>query len=262
MTTQAQGQLGAYHTHQNAQEDGRDIDRRALLTAATRLREALTDNALWSRMHERDFKAYAAGQKPRATLLACSDARVQTSAIDATPENDVFVVRDIGNQVATAAGSLAYGVHHLHTPLLLVLGHTGCGAVRAAMGDFAGEPEPIRRELATLDVPRATRPTIDDAAWADAVVANVHTQVAAAVAAWPDDVEEGRLTVVGAVYDFRNDLKKGPGRVVIVDVNGHGDEKKVAAFVRAIERGDAPKESVLDRLVVAGGASAAPAPSR
>jgi len=73
-----------------------------------------------------------AGQHPFATVLACSDSRVPPELLFDQGLGDVFVVRVAGNVVATdEAGSIEYGVDHLETPLLVVLGHTHCGAVTA-----------------------------------------------------------------------------------------------------------------------------------
>ena len=54
-----------------------------------------------------------------------------------SPDNDLFMVRNIGNQMATAEGSVEYGVRHLHTPLLLIIGHAACGAIKAASETIA-----------------------------------------------------------------------------------------------------------------------------
>ena len=51
---------------------------------------------------------------------------------------------------------------------------------------------------------------------------------------FPEEVEQGQVTVVGVVYDFRNDFKKGYGKVLIVNVNGNTETAKLAAFERAI----------------------------
>ncbi|MBI5626543.1 MAG: hypothetical protein HY935_04995, partial [Nitrosomonadales bacterium] len=64
------------------------------------------------------FQNLAKGQKPRATVVTCSDSRVHTNMLDKTPEGDLFMVRDIGNQLATAEGSVEYGVNHLASSLL------------------------------------------------------------------------------------------------------------------------------------------------
>lgn len=157
---------------------------------------------------------------------------MQTPAFDANAENDVFMVRNIGNQVTNAMGSVEYGVDHLKTPVVLVLGHTGCGAVKEAMGTEADLEQPIKEELRDLKVDKHEHP--DARMWADAVVENVHAQVAKVLAAFPDRVSRKELTVVGAIYDFRNDLHAGYGKVVVVDVNGVRDPAKLDAFEKAV----------------------------
>jgi len=202
------------------------------------VRDMLADNASYTRRHDPSFfKAFAASQSPRATVVTCSDSRVQSPAFDSAAENDAFFVRNIGNQVENNEGSVEYGVRHLKTPVLLVLGHTGCGAVKAAMGDYSGESEGIRKELDSLHVPKRKEGVRDDESgpWLDAVVDNVHDQVAAALRAFGEDVAKGKLTVVGAVYDLRNDMKQGFGKITIVDVNGFSDAAKIAAFEKGVQ---------------------------
>src|SRR3954470_2014408 len=74
------------------------------------------------------------GQRPYATILACSDSRVPPEWVfDAAP-GDLFVIRVAGNVFSPEiAGSLQYAGAHLRTPLFVVLGHEGCGAVAAAL---------------------------------------------------------------------------------------------------------------------------------
>jgi carbonic anhydrase len=75
----------------------------------------------------------ASGQSPKAIVLACSDSRVGPELIFDQSLGDVFVVRTAGNVAdAVALGSIEYAVIHLHSPLLVVLGHQKCGAVIAA----------------------------------------------------------------------------------------------------------------------------------
>ena len=64
---------------------------------------------------------------------------------------------------------------------------------------------------------------------------NVNHQVATALDMFADRVTERELIVVGAVYDFRNDMKQGYGSLNIVNVNGHTEPAKIAAFVKAID---------------------------
>jgi carbonic anhydrase len=78
-------------------------------------------------------EATKTGQKPFATILTCSDSRVVPEFIFDTNIGEIFVVRNAGNCVdVVSLGSLEYGVEHLHTPLLVILGHEKCGAVTAA----------------------------------------------------------------------------------------------------------------------------------
>lgn len=169
------------------------------------------------------FKPFLDSQHPRATVVTCSDSRVHTHALDATPDGDLFMVRNIGNQIATAEGSVEYGVHHLHTPLLLIVGHSACGAIKAAAGDYSQESAAIRRELDTLQVPKGD-PGLSS------IRLNVNNQVRQAMSKFEAEVLSGHLAVVGAVYDFRNDMKQGQGRLNIINVNGETDSAKIAGM--------------------------------
>ena len=73
-------------------------------------------------------------QKPFATVLGCSDSRVPPELIFDAGFGELFIIRLAGNIIAEDVnGSLQYAVSHLHTPLVVVLGHEGCGAVGAAV---------------------------------------------------------------------------------------------------------------------------------
>ena len=76
----------------------------------------------------------AKGQHPFATILGCSDSRVPPELIFDANFGELFVVRVAGNVIsAEVMGSLQYAGAHLRTPLFVVLGHEGCGAVKAAL---------------------------------------------------------------------------------------------------------------------------------
>jgi carbonic anhydrase len=182
------------------------------------------DNQAFVRSHKPAyFKPFLDSQHPRATVITCSDSRVHTHALDASPDGDLFMVRNIGNQVATAEGSVEYGVHHLHTPLLLIVGHSACGAVKAASGDYSKESPAIKRELDTLQVPKGD-PGMGS------IKLNVNAQVRVAMTKFEPEVMGGHLTVVGAVYDFTNELKQGQGKLNIINVNGETNPAKIAAL--------------------------------
>ena len=88
----------------------------------------------------------ARGQSPFATILGCSDSRVPPELIFDANFGELFIVRVAGNVVSPEVmGSLQYAGAHLRTPLFLVLGHEGCGAIQAALAcKFGGVQERSR----------------------------------------------------------------------------------------------------------------------
>ena len=209
------------------------------------LKDMLLTNADYMSAAAKLFPTFADKQTPRATVLTCADSRVQTTAFDASPENDDFLVRNIGNQVENSVGSIEYGVEQLGTPLLFILGHTGCGAVKASMGGGTEKlPKAVQDDLRGIHARKRDPKKNDGDALTWAVIENVHDQVSAALSRFGKRVHSGRLTVVGAVLDLRNDIGLGAGRIVLVDVNGNRDQKRIAAFIEAVTGKPAPEAPV------------------
>src|SRR3954466_15332891 len=78
--------------------------------------------------------ALAKGQRPYATIVGCSDSRVPPEILFDAGFGELFIVRVAGNIISAAVmGSLQYAAVHLHTQLFVVLGHEGCGTVKAAI---------------------------------------------------------------------------------------------------------------------------------
>ena len=98
---------------------------------------------------ERRIETAENGQKPYAVILTCSDSRVPPEHIFSAGIGDIFVVRSAGNVVGSfELGSIEYAVQHLNAPLIVVMGHTHCGAVAAAIeGHADGYIEDIVREI-------------------------------------------------------------------------------------------------------------------
>lgn len=95
--------------------------------------------------HGHDYKrqraASAETQKPFAAVLTCADSRLAPELLFDQGLGDLFVVRVAGNIVDSAVvGSLEYAVIHLGTPLIMVVGHERCGAVKATVDALAGVP--------------------------------------------------------------------------------------------------------------------------
>ncbi|MGB2831615.1 MAG: carbonic anhydrase [Methylotenera sp.] len=78
------------------------------------IKNLIQDNDEFVRTHEPAyFDPFEASQHPRATVVACADARIHTQALDKTPDGDLFMIRNICNKITTAEGSVEYGVRHL-----------------------------------------------------------------------------------------------------------------------------------------------------
>ena len=180
------------------------------------LNQLFDTNEEFAHLHdEAFFDNFRDEQSPYMTILKCSDSRVQMESFDKTPQNGVFAIRNIGNQISTCAGSIEFGVRVLKTPILLITGHSGCGAIEAVLKNTAIESESIKKELSTL--------CIKEKHIAKAIVENVNNQVDVATSRYSDLISEGKLVVIGAVYDFKNDLGFGKGKIVFININNIKD---------------------------------------
>lgn len=198
---------------------------------STFLKNIFDDNALHlSNVKDSHYMSFSEKQSPRATVVTCSDSRVQTTSFHKGPANDLFFVRNIGNQIATNLGSVQYGVYHLHTPILLIIGHSNCGAIQAALGDYSQELAPIVQELDALHLKKSQTDY-------EGVIENVHNQVKFALDKFKDLMDKKALTVVGAVYDFSDHYGQGKGQLILIDLNGETDPAKIkeSPFVKGIE---------------------------
>ncbi|MEN6503972.1 MAG: carbonic anhydrase, partial [Planctomycetaceae bacterium] len=150
------------------------------------------------------------GQKPRATILACSDSRVPVEAIFDKGVGDLFLIRVAGNICGQhELGSIEYGVDHLETPLLIILGHSGCGAVTAAATSatvHGSIPSLIDEIAPALERCRHHQPQPTGGALISACIdENVWVAVERTLtrsAAIRQRVKEGKVLVVGANYDL------------------------------------------------------------
>jgi carbonic anhydrase len=185
------------------------------------LSNLITDNDKFVKSRDKSyFEGFSNSQNPRATILTCADSRIHEHAFDNTPDSDIFMVRNIGNQINTARGSIYYGINHLNTPLLLILGHTGCGAIQAASGDYSHLEPQVREELDTIKIDK-NAPNLNG------VLDNIHDQVSEAMKLFEDKIKSGALVVVGAVYDFRNEMGMGYGKLNIININGETNSEAI-----------------------------------
>ena len=89
------------------------------------------------------------GQHPYAVIVGCADSRVMPESIFSAGLGELFVIRAAGNVLDNfALGSVEYAAEHLGCKLIVVMGHTGCGAVGAAHGQHGGYLKHITDEIA------------------------------------------------------------------------------------------------------------------
>jgi|SRR4051812_2532409 carbonic anhydrase len=152
----------------------------------------------------------ARAQRPYATILGCSDSRVPPELLFDAGFGELFIVRVAGNVISPEVmGSLQYAGVHLHTPLFVILGHEGCGAVGAALAALnGGALEPTRIALLLDNIIPALRDLpadpVPEARMRAAVEANVRWSMHQ-VFDTPEGrarLEEGHMKLVGAVYEL------------------------------------------------------------
>lgn len=158
----------------------------------------------------------ASGQSPFATVLACADSRVPVETLFDHEPGDIFVVRLAGNFVSEAAlASIEYATAVLKSPLVMVLGHTSCGAVQAAV-EYVKTGTTLPGHMQTLAdaIAPAAKACEHQAGdwWQNAVAENVRMNVRALRSSKPIMAEalKAEHEIVGAVYDLRT------GRVAMV----------------------------------------------
>ena len=185
------------------------------------------------RPYARERGELVAGQHPRAIILGCADSRVSPELVFDQSLGDLFVVRTAGNIVdPIALGSLEYAVEHLHAHLLVVLGHTSCGAVKAAA---AGGTMPSSYLQAIVDRIHPTVQRLSNCFEGDelierSVVANAQqsaTDIVANSALLREAVARGELRVISAIYDLHSGVVTSvtpappPAASAVAQVPGH-----------------------------------------
>ena len=153
-------------------------------------------------------KEVVAGQHPEAVILGCADSRVPPEVIFDEGIGDLFVVRVAGNVSEPATtGSIEYAAEHLHVPLIVVLGHHKCGAVKAtaeAHGPVEGNIGAIVKELEPAVAAAKANPgkegLVDDAVHENVKI--VAGQLVSESKVLGHLVQAGKVKIVTAVYDL------------------------------------------------------------
>lgn len=150
----------------------------------------------------------ASGQSPFAVIVSCSDSRVPPELIFDQTVGQLFVVRTAGQVLDEAArGSISYGVDVLKASLILVLGHSNCGAVEAAIAAIQGQQIPGYAYRFAEAIGPAVQSVLDQPGdlLDNAIHANVTMGVEQLSSAEPTlavAVNSGQLTVAGGFYDL------------------------------------------------------------
>jgi carbonic anhydrase len=208
-------------------------------------------NTMFTSSHSKDyFDSFKLKQEPFITLVTCSDSRVPLNALLPDTSNKIFSIQNIGNQILSTEGSVDFGIFHLKTPVLMFLGHSDCGAIRAYLKGFNQETEGIKHELDFL------RPIIHEFGidkdfenlHAHVIEKNLDYQVSIACKKYKDLIHEGKLTIIAAFYDFRGELGKGQGKIVFVNLNKHKTPAELHNLPEFAELTEDEKEHFIGRL--------------
>ncbi|MDP1709438.1 MAG: carbonic anhydrase [Candidatus Komeilibacteria bacterium] len=146
-------------------------------------------------------------QHPEAIIVSCSDSRVSPEIIFDQGLGDLFVVRTAGHVIDDAVlASIEYAAEHLHTQLIVVLGHKNCGAVKATIdgGELPGHLGGLTKAIANAV---ETALTQDGDLFVNAVTANINTVVKQLKSSEPilaELVKNNKLDIVGACYDLES----------------------------------------------------------
>ena len=164
------------------------------------------------RRRPQDFAPLANGQFPEAAVIACSDSRVPPEILFDQGVGDLFVIRVAGNVVggsgAVVKGSIEYAAAVLNVPLVVVLGHSECGAVKAAV-EHIDQHDSLPGEINGLV--ELIKPAVEQVRsepgdkLANAIRAHVELGVERLKELEPilaAPVAAGKLTIVGATYDL------------------------------------------------------------
>jgi len=160
-----------------------------------------------------DFSALEKAQYPEAVVITCSDSRVSPEILFDVGVGDLFVVRLAGNVVdgagVTVKGSTEYAIAELNAPLIVVLGHSNCGAVKAAIQHIDAKdslPGAINGLVELLKPAVAKSKGMAGDPLENAIVQNVKDGVAKLQQLEPivaPAVKAGKVKVVGGVYDLK-----------------------------------------------------------
>lgn len=198
--------------------------------ASSLLKSLIEGNNHYANNNHSKYEKLKAKQTPTVTLVTCCDSRVPQDLFNIESLNNIFTVRNIGNQYRNSEGSIKYPIMHLKTPLLIVMGHTGCGAIKASLSDYREEDDTIQKEVIGLvnSIRLANQTTnvqkIDDENKRLAVYAqiNVDHQIGKLLADYQikKKVSDGQLFIIGMIFDIHGIFGDKAAHAYITNING------------------------------------------
>ncbi len=229
---------------------------------------------------ERRLETVKGGQHPIATIIGCSDSSAPPEVLFDQGVGDIFVIRVAGNLAGpNEMGTVEYGVGHLGTPVLLVLGHTSCGAVTAA-----AQNAKVHGHITALI--NQIKPAVAKAkSWSPGAQGDDLVNKAIKANVWltmenilrkshevSDRVKKGRLLLVGGIYDLGsgsiNWMGSHPdqGKLLAAGVASHAAAARHAAPKPAAKPAEAPADKPAEAaepvLPMPPDPHAAPAPAK
>lgn len=148
------------------------------------------------------------GQNPQAVIITCSDSRIPPSLLFQKEIGDLFTIRTAGNIIGELEmASIEYAVSHLHTPLILVMGHTHCGAISAFI-HHENAPEHIKIIMDSISKEKEIKVLMDSTEHHhdnEFVIANIlHNarNIAKQSKIVQKEIQNGKLKIVAAIYDI------------------------------------------------------------
>lgn len=208
--------------------------------------ERFVNGKLQEKHYSEELPILAQGQHPFAIVLTCADSRVAPEAIFDQTLGKIFVIRVAGNVAdPVVLGSVEYAAEHLHTPLLFILGHESCGAVKAAVsgGDVPPNIGSILKRI-TPAVNKVRAQVSDEArVLNEAIKENVRYQMQMALfesEVLTEFTHQNKLKIVGGIYNLhsgRIEMLSQPNAATTVahsenpaaGASQHGDSQKISA---------------------------------
>ncbi len=212
----------------------------------------------------------ARGQEPFATVLACSDSRDPVELIFDRGVGDIFVVRVAGNIAGgSELATIEYGVGHLNTPLLVVMGHTKCGAVTAVAkgAELHGHLHALAEKIKpAVEKVKTGTPEADELV-PKSIQANVWQAIEDVIkesGEVREKLAQGKLSILGAVYDLESGkvawLGQHPAEDSLVALASQAETDPALQSKDTAEHGKEPFRPVTAATHSPGGKSAAHTP--